>query len=198
MKKRTYLTIVSGLPRSGTSLMMQMLEAGGLPALTDGVRAADVDNPKGYYEFEPVKKTKEDPSWVSQGVGKVVKMVHRLLRDLPPGFEYRVVFLRRDLEEVVTSQDIMLQRRDESSGSISRERLKKVYTGQISTVQEHMHTHADSFKFIEVDYNEIVTDPGPWVRKISLFLDDLDTELMLQTVDPALYRNRGGGKKNTD
>ena len=196
MKKRTYLTIVSGLPRSGTSLMMQMLEAGGLPALTDGVRAADVDNPKGYYEFEPVKTTKEDPSWVSAGVGNVVKMVHLLLLDLPAGFEYRVVFLRRDLDEGVTSQDIMLQRRDESAGSISRDRLKKVYTGQISTVKEHMHTHADRFKFIEVDYNGIVTDPGPWVQKISLFLSDLDTARMLETVDPTLYRNRGEGNKS--
>ena len=196
MNERTYLTIVSGLPRSGTSLMMQMLEAGGLPALTDGVRAADVDNPKGYYEFEPVKTTKEDPSWVSAGVGNVVKMVHLLLLDLPAGFDYRVVFLRRDLDEVVTSQDIMLQRRDESAGSISRDRLKKVYTGQISTVKEHMHTHADRFKFIEVDYNGIVTDPGPWVQKISLFLSDLDTARMLETVDPTLYRNRGEGKKS--
>ena len=196
MNNRTYLTIVSGLPRSGTSLMMQMLEAGGLPALTDGVRAADVDNPKGYYEFEPVKTTKEDPSWVSAGVGNVGKMVHLLLLDLPAGFDYRVVFLRRDLDEVVTSQDIMLQRRDESAGSISRDRLKKVYTGQISTVKEHMHTHADRFKFIEVDYNGIVTDPGPWIQKISLFLSDLDTARMLETVDPALYRNRGEGKKS--
>jgi hypothetical protein len=191
MKDRTYLTIVSGLPRSGTSLMMQMLEAGGIPALTDGIRAPDVDNPKGYYEFEPVKKTKEDSSWVSQGVGRVVKMVHLLLLDLPAEVDYRVVFLRRDLDEVVASQDIMLQRRDESSDGISRERLKKVYTSQISTVKEYMHTHADHFKVIEVDYNEIVTDPRQWSQKISVFLDGLDTVRMLETVDPSLYRNRG-------
>jgi hypothetical protein len=191
MKERTYLTIVSGLPRSGTSLLMQMLEAGGIRALTDGIRAADVDNPKGYYEFEPVKKTKEDPSWVSQGVGKVVKMVHLLLLDLPAELEYRVVFLRRDLDEVVTSQDIMLQRRDESSGNISKERLRKVYTGQISAVKEHMHLRADRFKLLEVDYNEIVIEPRPWVQKLSEFLDGLDTARMLDTVDPSLYRNRG-------
>jgi len=190
MKDRTYLTIVSGLPRSGTSLMMQMLEAGGIPALTDGIRAPDVDNPKGYYEFEPVKKTKEDPSWVAQGVGSVVKMVHLLLLDLPTEFDYRVVFLRRDLDEVVRSQDIMLQHRDENSDGISRERLKKVYTSQISTVKEHMHTHADRFKVIEVDYNEIVTTPSPSVQKVSAFLDGLDTVRMLETVDPSLYRNR--------
>ena len=101
MAERNYITIVSGLPRSGTSMMMQMIHNGGIPALTDEVRVADEDNPKGYFEFEPVKKTKEDPSWVPQAVGKVVKMVHLLLLDLPLEQSYRVIFMRRSLDESV-------------------------------------------------------------------------------------------------
>ena len=104
-----FVTIVSGLPRSGTSMMMQAIAAGGIPALTDGFRAADVDNPRGYYEFEPVKKTREDASWLDRAGGKVVKMVYRLLYDLPAeGYEYRVVFMRRDIREVLASQKKML------------------------------------------------------------------------------------------
>ena len=95
-----FLTIVSGLPRSGTSMMMRMLDQGGLPAIIDGVRTADDDNPAGYYEFEAVKQTKEDPSWLENSEGKVVKMVYRLLYDLPTDRTYRVVFMRRKMEEL--------------------------------------------------------------------------------------------------
>lgn len=95
MPNSEYITIVSGLPRSGTSMMMKMLEQGGLPVVTDRLRTADDDNPNGYYEFEPVKKTRDDPSWLPDARGKVVKMVYSLLRDLPADFKYRVVFMRR-------------------------------------------------------------------------------------------------------
>src|SRR4029079_9082802 len=92
------MIIVSGLPRSGTSLMMQMLDRGGIPALTDEIRAADPDNPRGYYEFEHVKQTKKDPSWLPQARGKVVKMVSSLLYDLPSTETYRVVFMQRNID----------------------------------------------------------------------------------------------------
>ena len=110
MPDRPFLTIVSGLPRSGTSLMMKMLEAGGLPVLVDNVREADVDNPRGYYEFEPVKALKSDASWVAPALGKAVKMVYLLLMDLPSDQDYRVVFMRRNLDEVLASQKAMLDR----------------------------------------------------------------------------------------
>src|SRR5262245_12033356 len=110
------ITIVSGLPRSGTSLMMQMLQAGGLPILCDQVRAADDDNPRGYLEFEKVRQLAKDAGWMNQADGKVLKVVSLLLYHLPPGFEYRVVFMRRNLDEILRSQEKMLNRRGEPPG----------------------------------------------------------------------------------
>ena len=110
LESHPFTTVVSGLPRSGTSLMMQMLAAGGIPLLTDGVRTPDLDNPRGYFEFEPVKQTRQDPSWIPTAVGKAVKMVTVLLRDLPPEFDYRVILICRDLDETVASQKAMLHR----------------------------------------------------------------------------------------
>jgi hypothetical protein len=115
MPLESEIVVVSGLPRSGTSLMMQMLDRGGIPALTDAIRAADTDNPRGYYEYEAVKRTKEDASWVPAARGKAVKMVSSLLYDLPPGERYRVIFQRRDFDEMIDSQDKMLQRLNKPS-----------------------------------------------------------------------------------
>ena len=98
------VNIVSGLPRSGTSMMMKMLEAGGIEPLIDHIRKADIDNPKGYYEFERVKQIKEDQEWLDDAVGKVVKMVSMLLLDLPPGYNYKIVFTRREMKEILASQ----------------------------------------------------------------------------------------------
>src|SRR5438067_9503936 len=102
--------VVSGLPRSGTSLMMQLLDAGGIEVVTDQVRAADTDNPRGYYEFERVKKIKQDAAWLPGTRGKVFKMVSQLLYDLPSTERYRIVFMERDLDEVLDSQEKMLRR----------------------------------------------------------------------------------------
>src|SRR6516165_1289807 len=104
------IVIVSGLPRSGTSLMMQMLDHGGVPVVTDHIRSADTDNPKGYYEFEQVKTIKRDTSWLPATRGKAFKMVSQLLYDLPPGETYRIIFMERDLDEVLLSQEKMLTR----------------------------------------------------------------------------------------
>src|SRR5438445_13894335 len=104
------IIIVSGLPRSGTSVMMQMLENGGVEVLTDNLRTADTDNPRGYYELEPVKRIKRDASWLPQTRGKAFKMVSQLLYDLPPGESYRIIFMERDLDEVLASQEKMLRR----------------------------------------------------------------------------------------
>lgn len=190
MTDRSYLSIVSGLPRSGTSMMMQMIDKGGLPALVDDIRTADDDNPKGYYEFEPVKKTKDDASWIEGGIGKVVKMVHLLLLDLPLDYRYRVVFMRRNLEEVVQSQNIMLERHGKDTGGLPVDRLQNVFRAQIHKVIEHMRAHSDHFKFIEVDYNEVLQDPRPHMEKVSAFLDGLAVDAMHAIIDPSLYRNR--------
>src|SRR5690349_19374505 len=119
------IIIVSGLPRSGTSLMMQMLAGGGVEILTDAIRTADDDNPRGYLEFEPVKKTKQDSSWVPAARGKAVKMVSQLLYDLPPAERYRIIFMSRDLDEVLASQEKMLARLGRPAAP--RERMKKAF-----------------------------------------------------------------------
>ena len=192
MAERTYVSIVSGLPRSGTSLMMQMIDRGGLAALTDLLRTPDEDNPKGYYEFEPVKRTRQDPAWVKNAVGKVVKMTHLLLLDMPLQYDYRVVFMRRNLDEVIKSQNIMLERRGKETGDMPKERLTDLFRVQIHKVQRYMLDHADRFKLVEVDYNQIMRDPRPDVEKVSAFLDGLEVEKMLAVVDLSLYRNRIG------
>jgi len=185
-----YITIVSGLPRSGTSMMMQMIDKGGIPALTDNIRTPDDDNPKGYYEFEPVKKTKEDPSWLEQACGRVVKMVHLLLLDLPLDRDYRVVFMRRKLEEVVVSQDVMLERGGKSTGGLSSDKVMQVFRSQLVKVDKWVREHSN-FRLLYVNYNELLSDPRPAIEQVNGFLGGgLNTDAMLEVVDPSLYRQR--------
>ncbi len=189
-RQRDYLTIVSGLPRSGTSMMMQMLDKGGIPALTDNIRTPDEDNPKGYYEFEPVKQTKKDASWLKDASGKVVKMVHLLLLDLPADHQYRVVFMRRNIREVVASQNVMLDRHGKSAGDLGEEKLIAMFQAQIAKVEAYVRQQPN-FAMLDVTYNDVLRDPRPEVAKLNAFLGgDLDTQEMLAVVDPSLYRNR--------
>ena len=122
------ITIVSGLPRSGTSMMMQLLDSGGLPILTDNVRAADDDNPRGYFEFDPVKRLKTDSGWLENAEGKVVKVIVQLLPYLPETYEYKVLLMHRDLREVLKSQEIMLKRHGKTGANLSRDQLERVAT----------------------------------------------------------------------
>ncbi|MGD8453770.1 MAG: sulfotransferase family protein [Phycisphaerae bacterium] len=187
---RDYVTIVSGLPRSGTSMMMRMLAAGGIPPLTDNLRVADEDNPRGYYEFEPVKKTKEDASWLATAGGKVVKMVYRLLYDLPAGHEYRVVFMRRKLEEVLASQNVMLDRQGKATGDLPPEKLHGLFNAELEKADQWIRQQPH-FKLLYADYNETLSNPAPTVEALNNFLDgNLDTAAMLKTVEPQLYRQR--------
>ena len=188
------VTIVSGLPRSGTSMMMRMLEAGGIPALTDNIRTADEDNPRGYYEFEPVKQTKKDPSWLSGAPGKVVKMVHLLLKDLPEeGYEYRVVFMRRHLDEVLKSQDVMLERKGKDATGLSADKMKAIFEKQIEDVDAYVRERP-CFQIIHVSYNDIMQDPKPLVTRLNEFLGgDLNSDAMNAVVEPGLYRQRAKG-----
>lgn len=190
MATRNYLTIVSGLPRSGTSMMMRMLDEGGLTAITDNIRKADADNPKGYYEFEPVKKTKEDPSWLNGTEGKVVKMVYRLLYDLPAGRQYRVIMMRRNLDEVIKSQEVMLERSGKAGGKLSDDKLKKMFADELAKVEAWMDERG-GFKYVEIDYNDMLKNPVPLAARINQFLDGgLDEAKMAAVVDPSLYRQR--------
>lgn len=186
---RPFLTIVSGLPRSGTSLMMKMLEAGGLPVLVDDVRRADVDNPRGYYEFEPVKSTKADPSWVATAPGKAVKMVYLLLMDLPPDWEYRVLFMRRNLDEVLASQRAMLDRMGKPS-PLDDDRMAALFRDGLARFDAWVKDRPN-FRLLDVRYNTLVTDPAPTLDQVDRFLGGgLDLDAMTRVVDPSLYRNR--------
>lgn len=186
---RPYVTVVSGAPRSGTSMMMRMLERGGLPPLTDGLRAPDRDNPHGYYEFEPVKQTRADPSWVPRAVGRAVKMVHVLLRDLPSGHEYRVLLMRRRLDEVVASQRRMLERLGREAWKVPDERMAQMYAAQLDDAEAWLAARA-GFRCLRVDYNALVETPRQQLERVAAFLDGLDVDAMATVVDPELYRNR--------
>jgi hypothetical protein len=190
MTQRDYVIVVSGLPRSGTSLMMKAIHAGGIEPIVDHVRKADEDNPKGYYEFEPVKKTKEDASWLSGAPGKVVKMVYRLLYDLPPNHAYRVVFMQRDLKEVLASQKKMLDRSGKTGGAIPDEQMAALFTAELQKCEKWL-AEQPNFKVLYISHRDMISDAPAQVEKINAFLDGgLDTSAMARIVDPALYRNR--------
>ena len=187
---KDWVTIVSGLPRSGTSMMMQMISAGGITPLTDEIRTPDEDNPKGYYEFEPVKKTKEDPSWLKRAPGMVVKMVYRLLYDLPAEYRYKVVYMRRKLEEVVASQNVMLERSGKEGGGLPDAKLLEVFRAEIDKSNKWL-AEQPNFEILYINYNEIIAEPTPQVNRINEFLGGkLNTQAMLQIVDPTLYRQK--------
>ena len=189
-ESRDYLTIVSGLPRSGTSMLMRMLDAGGVPALTDNIRAADQDNPRGYYEFEPVKQTKKDASWLDGTQGMVVKMVYRLLYDLPFDRRYRVVFVRRNLGEVIASQNVMLERKGKPGGELGNDKLREVFTLELQKADQWIRAQPN-FRLLYVSYNDTLADPAPTVTALNDFLGGgLDTQAMMKVVEPELYRQR--------
>jgi hypothetical protein len=184
------VTVVSGLPRSGTSLAMQMIHAGGMPAVTDGRRTSDDDNPRGYFEFERVKQLRSDKAWLDDAAGKVVKVIHLLLTELPDDRPYRVVFMRRDLREVVKSQSTMLARSGRAGGGLAPERLMAVYEQQLGTVAAWLAARPN-FALLDVPYAELVASPAAWVPRINAFLGGtLDEAAMHAAVDPTLHRNR--------
>jgi hypothetical protein len=186
----TFLTIVSGLPRSGTSMMMRMLEMGGMPVLIDHIRTADHDNPNGYYEFEAVKRTKQDSSWLDESPGKAVKMVYRLLYDLPADRSYRVLFMRRKLEEVLASQRTMLNRKAAPGDSVSDEQMETLFRRELEAFYSWV-PNQPHIELIDVDYNRILSDPITELARVHRFLGGaVDLAGMASVVDAKLYRNR--------
>lgn len=183
--------IVSGLPRSGTSMMMKMLEAGGLPVLIDGLRAPDPDNPEGYYEMERVKALdKGDAAWIADAPGKGVKVISALLEHLPAEHTYRVIFMHRRMDEVLASQRKMLARRGEPVDAVADEQMAALFAKHVAKVQAWLRSRPN-FTLLDVDYNAMLLDPAPHVAAVNHFLDDrLDAQAMLAVVNPDLYRNR--------
>ncbi len=185
-----YITVVSGLPRSGTSMMMQMLQAGGTPILTDGVRVADADNPRGYREFEPVKMLSSTQGWVAEAGGKAVKVVHVLLPLLPAEFAYRVILMVRDVREVVASQRAMLQRTGKSGANLSDARLVEIFTLQMERTVAWLAANA-SCCVLEVSHRACFEDGPGIAANVNRFLGGgLDEARMVGEVDVALYRQK--------
>jgi hypothetical protein len=186
----SFITVVSGLPRSGTSMMMQVLEAGGVPVLTDNIRKKDEDNPEGYYEFEPVKRTKDDPSWVPAAKGKAVKMVYSLLYDLPTEYVYRVIFMRRNMKEVIASQKVMLERTGRKGAQVSDEKLAELFNIQLKKFDYWIATRKN-FSVLSVDYKDMIASQKAECERIHTFLGGiLDVDAAMAAVNSSLYRRR--------
>lgn len=181
--------LVSGLPRSGTSMLMRMLEAGGLAVLTDGVRAADGDNPRGYYELGAIKATVVDASWVRVARGKAVKVISYLLPHLPGDVDYRVLFLRRDLHQVVRSQRAMLERLGQPVGE-SDEAARRLLAEHLVDVEAWLETAAH-VRRLGVSHAGVLSDPRGQSERIARFFGrDLDLDAMARVVEPSLWRQR--------
>jgi hypothetical protein len=185
------ITIVSGLPRSGTSLMMRMLEAGGLPVLSDHVRSADPDNPAGYYEYEPIKKLKADPAALEPARGKVVKVISELLLHVPSRYPCKVIFMRRAMPEILASQRQMLARRSKPTDDIDDAELAALFERHLRRVEEWMQRQPH-IEALPISYNALLDAPAPHIERINHLLGGgLDTQRMAAAIDPALYRQRG-------
>jgi hypothetical protein len=185
------IVVVSGLPRSGTSMLMRMLDAGGLSVVTDGQRTADEDNPRGYFESERIKRLAQDGDrrWLAGARGKGIKVISYLLRSLPAQFNYRVVFVRRDIDEVLASQSKMLARRGEPDDTPA-EKMRELFDKEVARACQLL-AHEPQFEAIEVSYAAILAHPREEARRIAGFVGGgLDVEAMAAAVDPGLYRNR--------
>lgn len=184
------ITIVSGLPRSGTSLMMQMLAAGGVPILSDGERQADVDNPRGYLEWERIKQLPKNPACIAEAEGKAVKVISQLLLSLPAGHEYRVIFMQRPLPEVMASQDEMLRRRGTFDAAEDNSVVTRAFQDHLSDVYAWLNAKP-YVKLARVQYHAVLREPRETAEAVAKFLQlPLDVEAMTKQVDTALYRQR--------
>jgi hypothetical protein len=189
-QKALMITIVSGLPRSGTSLMMQMLAAGGMPILSDGERRADVDNPRGYLEWERIKQLPKDPGCIAEAEGKAVKVISQLLLSLPPQHEYRVIFMQRPLPEVMASQDEMLRRRGNFNPAEDNSVVTRAFQDHLSDVYAWLNGKPH-VKASRVQYHAVLHEPRLTAESVAKFLDvPLDIEAMAKQVDGTLYRQR--------
>ena len=192
IREQSCITVVSGLPRSGTSMMMSALKKGGMPVLVDNIRKADQNNPKGYLEFERVKKLpKGDYDWLAIAQGKAVKIISALLTYLPECYQYKVIFLERDMDEILSSKQRMLERTNKiDEDNKSDEMLRQSYQEHIKEISTWLEDQ-DWLQTLYVSYNEILRQPDIEFQKIAVFLDQLVVpQLMAQVVDPELYREK--------
>ncbi len=185
------IVVVSGLPRSGTSMTMKMLQAGGLALTQDHQREADEDNPKGYFEMERVKDLHRDPdkSWLADSRGKAVKVISQLLQELPPGHFYQTIFMNRHIDEVLASQNKMLERREEPLAEDDA-RVREQFDRHLWMIRRWL-ARQPNFETLYLEYPQVISAPRAAAQSIQTFLArDLDIEKMSQVVDSSLYRNR--------
>jgi tetratricopeptide (TPR) repeat protein len=185
------VVVVSGLPRSGTSMLMQMLEAGGLELLSDGKRGADDSNQRGYQEFEPVKSMGRTPAsiWIEQAAGKAVKLVAPLLPHLPPGRPYRILFLERPLQQVLASQTAMLAQSSQPHSRRSERQLAAAFLQQVNNVGGVLQRHNETVQVLSLEYNGAIEDPAQAAARVNRFLGgQLEETAMAQAVAPSLRR----------
>ena len=193
MKKRNILkalkntvVVVSGLPRSGTSLMMQMLQAGGIEILADSKREPDANNPRGYLELEAVKSLDKDNSCLKDAPGKAVKIISHLLKHLPGEYEYKVILMRRNMKEIIKSQQKMLHK-DENE---TPEGVVKYFEQELKNVISWAES-SPNVKALNLNYKDVLNNSAEEIQKINKFLGiKLDAEKMAEIIDPTLYRNR--------
>ena len=186
------IIVVSGLPRSGTSMLMRMLSAGGLNLVVDGIRTADKDNPNGYFELEKVKELDKgsDTSWLADARGKGLKIISFLLPHLPDAYRYRIIFLRRSISEVLASQKKMLNHRGESAGDTSDDDMAKFFATHITQV-ETLLASRQNCTVLYVEHRQAISDPAAVAREVSEFVGrTLNVEAMTAAVDSRLYRNK--------
>ena len=185
------IVVVSGLPRSGTSMMMRMLQLGGMDVACDNIRKKDEDNPRGYFELERVKSLKGDgdKSWLGETPRKAVKVISFLLSDLPDEFNYKIIFVHRHIDEILASQSRMLEHRSETNKT-SDEDMKSAYAAHLKDVESFLKSKPN-FDSFDVQYDHVIRDPETHAKKINEFLGGaLDVSSMTAAVEPDLYRNR--------
>nr|AUN36959.1 TPR repeat protein [uncultured bacterium] len=185
------ITLVTGLPRSGTSMVMQMLSAGGAPVLTDDLRAPDEHNPRGYFEYAPVKRLKSDAQWLPEARGKAIKVVSYLLPFLPEQEGYRVVFVERALEEVIASQNRMLGKGDAASCDASSAGAQLMEVLQLQNAKARDWIQRSGAPVLDLRHQEVIDAPRAQAERIGQFLGgDLDWDAMAAAVSPELHRQR--------
>jgi hypothetical protein len=184
------ITVVSGLPRSGTSLMMQMLAAGGMTTLTDGERQADADNPRGYFEWERIKLLPREPGCIAEAEGKAVKVISQLLFALPAGRDYQIIFVQRPLPEVVASQAEMIRRRGTTGAALPPAALIAGLGAHLNQVNAWLRDKAN-ISVYRVEHRDVLQQPLRTSESIQQFLKcPLNVVAMSQQIDQSLYRQR--------
>ncbi len=186
--------VVSGLPRSGTSMMMKILAEAGVPIVTDALRQADPDNPNGYYELEAVKQMSEgNAAWLAGTGGKAVKVVSSLLEYLPGQYSYKIIFMERQIGEILASQRKMLERRQKSS-EVDDARIADEFRKHLSLIKPWL-ARQPNMEVLYISYNSLVLNPEPYCRQVIDFIacEPSHLERMISVPDRELYRNRGSG-----